>query len=72
MLHIHAFTPTIAGRIGEGGNPEIVAVDEAHGIIVSIEVESGVWNEVIKKLGTLKGVGIIPANQLPKQMGKLD
>jgi hypothetical protein len=70
LLRIHAFCPTIGARIGEGGNPEIVAVDEIHGYIVTIEVESQYWKTVLQKLGQLQGVGIIPANQLPREMGK--
>jgi len=72
MLTIQMHAPEIGGRIGLAGNPEIVAVDQRVGIAVSIEVESSVWKEVLRKLGTLQGVGIIPANQLPKAMGHPD
>jgi hypothetical protein len=70
MLKIHMFPPTIAGRIGEGGNPEILAIDESNGIVVSIEVDSQYWKRTLEQLGRLQGVGIIPANQLPHEMGK--
>lgn len=62
MLRIHVFAPEIGGRIGEGGNPEILAIDKTTGIIVAIEIESRYWKHVLGKLGELQGVGIVPAN----------
>lgn len=62
MLRIHMFPPEIGGRIGEGGNPEILAIDKNTGIVVSIEVDSRYWKQTLFKLGQLHGVGIYPAN----------
>lgn len=70
MLKIHMFPPEIGGRIGESGNPEILAIDSQNGIVVAIEVDSQYWKRTLQKLGQLTGVGIIPANQLPKEFGK--
>lgn len=69
MLKIHMFPPEIGGRVGESGNPEILAIDSKNGIVVAIEVDSQYWKQTLTKLGSLGGVGIIPANQLPREMG---
>lgn len=70
MLKIHMFAPEIGGRVGESGNPEILAIDNQTGIVVAIEVESQYWKQVLAQLGRIQGVGIIPANALPRPMGK--
>lgn len=70
MLKIHMFPPEIGGRVGESGNPEILAIDSANGIVVAIEVDSQFWKRTLEQLGRLQGVGIIPANQLPREMGR--
>ena len=62
MLKIHMFPPEIGGRIGEGGNPEILAIDKNTGIVVAIEVDSRYWKRTLEQLGKLRGVGIHPAN----------
>lgn len=62
MLKIHMFAPEIGGQIGLNGNPEILAIDRATGTVVSIEVESQYWKQVLSKLGQIRGVGIHPAN----------
>lgn len=62
MLRIHMFPPEIGGRIGEGGNPEILAIDKNTGIVVSIEVDSRYWKPTLEKLSRMHGVGIYPAN----------
>jgi len=71
MLRIHMFAPQIGGRVGEAGNPEIVAVDPQNGIAVEIEVESAYWNSVVEKLGRMHGVGIHRANRLPDEKGEI-
>lgn len=62
MLEIKIFPEQLGGRISENGNPQILGIDTATGIAVSIEVNSTHWKEVLSKLGRLEGVGIIPAN----------
>lgn len=62
MLKISMFPPSIGGAISENGNPQILAIDEANGIVVAIEINSQNWKAVLKKLGRLEGVGIHPVN----------
>jgi hypothetical protein len=70
MIEITSFPNSIGAKISDRGNPVILGVDEASGIVVGIEVNSANWKDVLKKLGQLGGIGIIPANQLPRAMGK--
>lgn len=63
MLEITAFAKAVGGDISPRGNPRILAIDEATGIIVGIEIESSGWKNVLEKLGRMKGVGITPANR---------
>lgn len=57
------FAPEIGGRISpDTGNPQILAIDNKTGIVVSIEVDSQYWKSVLGKLGQLRGVGILPGN----------
>lgn len=69
MLEIKIFPEQIGGRISENGNPQILGIDTKTGIAVSIEVQSQSWKQVLAKLGTLEGIGIIPANQVPRPHG---
>lgn len=71
MLKIEIFPEQIGGTISQNGNPQILGIDDKTGVVVAIEINSANWKECLAKLGRLQGVGIIPANQLPKPMGKV-
>jgi hypothetical protein len=62
LLNIKIFPEQIGGSISENGNPVIQGIDTSSGIVVSIEINSQNWKEVLAKLGRLEGVGIVPAN----------
>lgn len=63
--------PEIGCAISANGNPMILGIDNAHGTVVALEVESSHWKAVIAAFGRLEGIGIIPANQMPRPMGKI-
>ena len=66
MVNVHCYAPSIAAGVNPKGNAEIHAIDQS-GIVVTIEIDSSHWKEVLSKLSRLSGVGIPIANQLPKQ-----
>lgn len=71
MLKIEMFPPEVGCAISGNGNPQILAIDNAHGQVVVIEIDSAHWKAVIAAFGRLEGIGIIPANQMPRNMGKI-
>lgn len=57
-LQIKMISPKIGAGTTADGNVEIHAIDDAVGIVVTLEINSSVWKQALTNFGRLKGVGI--------------
>jgi hypothetical protein len=62
--------PEIGCAISANGNPIIYGIDNANGIVLGIEIDGAHWKAALAGFARLEGIGIIPANQMPRDMGR--